>query len=50
MVYKFLDKKTSDSDIKNGRRMWKNYTNQLSETLIKEKYIHCLHIIFAVQI
>ena len=43
MVYKFFDKKSSGSGIKNennsNKNQPKNYTNQLLENLIKEKYI-----------
>ena len=40
MVYKSFDKKTFGSGIKNENML--NYTNQLLEVLIKEKYTHLL--------
>ena len=46
MVYKFLDKETSGSGIKNesfwNEELTENYVNQLSENLEKEKYTHIL--------
>ena len=46
MVHKFFDIKTSGSGIKNDNMLTsnyqKNYTNQLLETLRKEKYAHLL--------
>ena len=48
MVYKFFDKKTSGSGIKNENISNKefskqlHYTNQFLKTLIIEKYIHLL--------
>ena len=46
MVYKFFDKKTSGSSVKNenmsNKDFRENYTNQLLEILIKEKYTHHL--------
>ena len=46
----FLIKNTSGSGIKNETISRKNYTNQLLENLIKEKYTHLLLTIFGVQI
>ena len=40
MVYKSFDKKTFGSGIKNENML--NYTKQLLEVLIKEKYTHLL--------
>ena len=44
MVYKFFDKRTSDSGIKifQKNHYLKNYRNQLLEKLIKEKNTHLL--------
>ena len=46
MVYSFFDKKTVDKAIKNeiasNEYLQKNFTNQLSEHLRKEKYTHLL--------
>ena len=46
MVYKFFDKKTSGSGIKNenisNEELAEELYNQLLENLIKEKYIHFL--------
>ena len=43
MVYKFFDKKTSGSDIKNenisNKELRKNYANQLLENLINSPFI-----------
>ena len=46
IVYKFFDKKSSGSSIKNEnisyKSLLKNYTNQLLENLRKEKYTRLL--------
>ena len=54
VVYKVFDKKTSGSSIENKNisveELGENYTNQLLETLMKEKYTHLLSTIFGMLI
>ena len=54
MVYKFFDKKTSGSVIKNDNITDKELAEELHKLIIrkfnKEKYIHLLLTIFGVQI
>ena len=54
MVYKFFDKKSTGSGIKNEIKQNQQLTNELHKPIIKilkkEKFIHHLKTIFGVQI